>query len=115
LAASISWQLKVKAYRALPHLVATAKAGKTITYKELGDKIGLHHRPLQYVFGYIRDDICRRHDLPMLNALVVNADTQEPGGGWLPAGFQADVDEEQARVTALGDWEAALREIGFDI
>ena len=110
---TISQELQIKAYRALPHLVAAAKAGETLTYKELGDRIGLHHRPLRFVLDYIRDEICRRHGLPMLNAIVGNADTGMPGESWLPAGLDARIEDEQAKVRAVEDWEAALREFGF--
>ncbi|MXZ46885.1 MAG: hypothetical protein F4Z08_07860 [Chloroflexi bacterium] len=113
MAEGISWQIKVKAYRALPHLVEAARAGTTLTYKELGEKIELHHRPLRYALDFIRDDICRRHGLPLLNSIVVNGDTGEPGDGWLPDGVHADLSEEQARVRALADWDAKLKEFGF--
>ena len=107
------------AYRALPHLVCCAHLGKTITYKELGGKIGIHHRPVRFLLGYIRDEICRRRGLPLLNVIVVSKSTGLPGKGFLPEDLSHLTDEEYRRrfeelrdeVFAYAGWDALLRDL----
>ena len=64
---------------ALPYLVYYAKKGKTLTYKELAEKINSHPIALSYMLGYIRDDICLKRGLPMISVIVVRTDTGLPG------------------------------------
>lgn len=54
---------------------------KLIRYGELGDKIGIHHRPVRFVLGVIQD-YCLKHQLPPLTILVVN-ESGEPGNGFI--------------------------------
>lgn len=69
---------------ALPHLVRHAQMGKTLTYKQLGEKIDRHYRnAVPKLLGYIRDEICIKNDLPMLNAIVINNQTKLPGDSFL--------------------------------
>lgn len=67
-------------------LLECARDMRTITYRELSRLSDLApsgigaHRPL----GFIRDELCRRHDLPWLSALAVSASDMRPGDNWLP-------------------------------
>ena len=53
----------------------------TISYGVLGERIGVHHRPLRRPLGYIRDEVCRRYDRPWLQMIVVNGGTKRPSEG----------------------------------
>ncbi len=109
------------AYRALPHLVYYAHLGKPITYGELGRRIGIHHRPVRFLLGYIRDEICRRRGLPLLNVIVVNKITRLPGQSFLPEDLSHLTDEEYKRrfeelrdeVFAYAGWDTLLRDLGL--
>lgn len=72
---------------ALPHLVHHAQIKEPLTYKQLGEKIDRHYRnAVPNLLGYIRDEICRKNDLPMLNVIVINNKTKLPGDSFLPEG-----------------------------
>ena len=110
-----------KAELALPHLVDYAKRGSAVTYKELGHKVDLHPRPLRYVLGYIRDEICVPKGLPLINSIVVNQDTRLPGESFLvdEAGpltweqYRQTVQAEQKRVFDYTAWDALLADLGL--
>lgn len=113
---------RAKALEAIPFLVSAAEQRETMTYKELGTKIGMHHRPVRYVLGYVRDEILVPRSLPLLNCLVVNADSRIPGESWLPAGEHlADTDAERKQqfedfrdlVFDHPDWRSLLDELGL--
>ena len=112
-----------RAYLALPHLVHRARIRKTVTYGELARKIGCHHRAVQHFLGYIRDEICAPRGLPLINAIVVNQDTQMPGGGWLPGGVHhLSIDERQQKyekfrdkVFACHEWDSLLQALGLSM
>lgn len=71
-----------RAKRAWPYLAKRANAGKEpITYKELCDKLGLHHRAAGYFLGVIQK-YCKANKFPSLQALVVNKRTRLPGHGY---------------------------------
>ncbi len=70
-----------RAFLAWPILIKSAKKGETITYKKLGDKIGIHHRTVRYVLGLIQD-YCMEEKLPPLTILIVNQ-SGKPGGGFI--------------------------------
>jgi len=76
-----------RAFDAWPILVERAISGKTITYKQLGDAIGIHHRTVRYVLGLIQD-YCMEEKLPPLTILIVNQ-SGKPGEGF----FAWDVDD----------------------
>jgi hypothetical protein len=105
--------------RLLPHLVQAAKTSKTPTYGELASKIGVHHRVLSHVLGYIRDEIIIPRGLPLINAIVVNGNTGLPGESWLPQGTSHLIGEEYQReyikyrdqVLAYKGWDALLKEL----
>ena len=54
----------------------------TITYGDLAEQVGAHQRNMNRPLGYIRDEICRRHGLPWLSVLAVNARSRWPGNAW---------------------------------
>ena len=110
-----------KAYRALPHLVYYAYLENTITYGELGRRIGIYHRSLSFLLGYIRDEICRRRGLPLLNVIVVYKSNGLPGKSFLPEDLNHLTDEEYRRrfeelrdeVFAYVGWYTLLTDLGL--
>lgn len=109
------------AYRALPHLVCCTHLQETITYGELGRRIGKHHRTMQFLLGYIRDEICFKRGLPLLNVIVVNKNSGLPGKSFLREGTSHFTDEEYRRrfeelrdeVFAYAGWDALLTDLGL--
>lgn len=72
-----------RARRAWPYLARRANSSKDpYTYKELTDKLGLHHRSAAFFLGVIQD-YCRNKTWPPLQALVVNKRTRLPGSGYV--------------------------------
>jgi hypothetical protein len=105
----------------LTHLVRAAQRRETPTYGQLGDAIGRHHRTIPDVLGYIRDDICHPRNLPLINAIVINARTKLPGDAFLPEGTE-DLTKDQYKlafeahrdeVFAHTGWNDLLRELGL--
>ena len=70
-----------RALHAWPILTATAKWKKTLTYLQLGNKLGIHHRAVRFVLGPIQD-YCIEERLPPLTILVVNG-SGHPGSGFI--------------------------------
>jgi hypothetical protein len=71
-----------RARKAWPFLARKANnGGGPFTYKELCDKLGLHHRAAGFFLGVIQEH-CRENYLPPLQALVVNKKTRLPGSGY---------------------------------
>lgn len=74
------------------HLKMLASQMRVESYGEIAAAIGkAEGRPiapvsLSYPLGFIRDEICRKHGLPWLNALAVNGDSWLPGDSFLPSG-----------------------------
>ena len=109
------------AYLLLPHLVSHAKMGETITYKEVADKIGVHYRTISHPLGYIRDDICDKQNLPLINVLVVRKDNNLPGDRFLSGGTKSLSDSEvkykfekkKADVFSYTKWDDLLRNLGL--
>ena len=89
----------------LPHLARCAKARETITYTELGALIGHPAFFLSGPLDYLRDQILLRHDLPRLDALVVNAETKEAG-----ASFYADGREQISEAEYSDCWSRTCRD-----
>jgi hypothetical protein len=105
----------------LPHLILAAQQRQILTYGELADKIGKHHRAIRHALGYIRDEICTPRKLPYLTAIVINQDTQLPGESFLPEGTE-HLDEEAYKqafrthrdaVFNCQEWDALLRDLGL--
>jgi hypothetical protein len=72
-----------RAKKAWPLLVQRAKEknGSPFTYGELCAELGLHPRSASWFLGVIQS-YCKRHNLPPLQALVVNKKTRLPGRGY---------------------------------
>ena len=70
-----------RAFRAWNVLIDYAEKKETITYKELGDKLGVHHRTCRYFLDYIQN-FCIEERLPPLTILVVNQ-KGELGNGFI--------------------------------
>ncbi|BBB62388.1 hypothetical protein UNDKW_4115 [Undibacterium sp. KW1] len=75
-------------------LAMVARSKSTITYGELGARIGVHHRAIRYVLGPIQD-YCLESLLPPITILVVNGSGKH-GDGFiahdkndLESGFEA--------------------------
>lgn len=62
-------------------LVEVARNRRTVTYLELGVRIGVHHRAIRFVLGPIQD-YCLESRLPPLTILVVNG-SGRPGTGFI--------------------------------
>jgi len=54
-----------RAQKAWVKLVKLAKSQKFCSYKELGDYIGIHHRPVRYPLELIQE-YCMLNNLPLL-------------------------------------------------
>ena len=96
-----------RAYLAWPILTGQAEKGKNVTYKTLGDTIGIHHRTVRYVLGLIQD-YCLEEKLPPLTILVVNQ-SGKPGGG-----FTAwDLDNYEEGFNKVSEFNWSLLENPF--
>lgn len=103
----------------LPHLARCAKEGRTITYNELGRLIG--HPPfyLGRPLDILRDEVFLRHNLPRLDALVVNQDSGEAGESFYQGGreslddeaYHELLEEERGRVFAFQRWDDVVANI----
>jgi putative restriction endonuclease len=71
-----------RAFKAWAILTNCAIKRDFVTYKELGDIIGIHHRAVRYVLGLIQD-YCMSNELPPLTILVNNKNTGKPGDGFI--------------------------------
>ncbi len=113
--------IKEYGYRLLPFLVEAARTRKIHTYGEMAAKIDVHHRVLNNVLGFIRDEICIPNKLPFINAIVINADTRLPGDSWLPEGtshlsadeYKHEFEKFRDEVFAYPDWEVLLNKLGL--
>jgi putative restriction endonuclease len=72
-----------RARKAWIKLVELAKSHEICSYKEVGDFIGTHHRPVRYVLRLIQD-YCLYNNLPPITILVVNG-SGKPGQGFIAA------------------------------
>jgi putative restriction endonuclease len=72
-----------RAQKAWIKLVELAKSQKNCSYKELGDFIGIHHRPVRYPLELIQN-YCLNNNLPPITILVVNG-SGKPGSGFIAA------------------------------
>ncbi len=99
-----------RAYAAWQILINVAKAGGSITYKELGSAIGIHHRVVSHVLSVIQDH-CLSEKLPPLTILIVNKKTKNPGVGFIAW----DVDDISAGFASVYayNWVALLNPFEF--
>jgi len=108
-------------YQLLPFLVQAARKRELHSYGDYAEKIGAHHRVLNHVLGFIRDEVCIPRQLPLINAIAVNAETGLPGESWLPEGTSHLTPEEYNHqfekfrddVFAYQGWEALLKDLGL--
>lgn len=101
------------------HLCKMARRMRVETYGEIAAAIGTSEGreiapvSLGHPLGFIRDEICLKNGLPLLNALAVNGDTWRPGDSFLPAGMSFGRSEDvlwRASVSAVFayPWETVL-------
>ena len=88
-----------RARRAWPKLVAAAKRGQPLSYKELTESIGLHWRAASWLLGVIQR-YCAKMGLPRLQALAVNKQTRVPGKGYAGERGRRAHQQEVQRVSA---------------
>jgi putative restriction endonuclease len=93
---SISWESI--AARTWPILTSAAAKKETLSYKELGSQIGLHHRSVKFALDVIYR-YCLQTDLPALTGIVLRQDSGAPGKGFT-AWDNEDLDTGLARVFA---------------
>lgn len=98
-----------RAYRAWPMLIKRAENRTTITYGELGQALGVHHRAVRYVLSVIQD-YCLEERLPPLTILIVNA-SGRPGTGFIAFDLE-NFDEGLERVYDF-DWRGIENPFGF--
>lgn len=104
------------AIKMLPHLIETAKEGKRTSYQEIAEAIGSESRLFSRPLAFIRDDICRRHNLPPLTAIVENKGSDRPLNSFDPdklsslskAEYEAHKQEMLERVYGYEKWDRAL-------
>ena len=123
-----------RARRALPILVRQAQARQKITYSYLAEKLGMYHRNLNHVCGCIGSAIEElsedkhygdKHKIPLINAIVVNKNTGEPGGGigyYIDKYREGNKAERKKIMTEMDlynkifdytDWPLVLKEFGL--
>ena len=109
------------AMRILPEMIRCAQLRQTITYGDLAHRADLHHRALPWALGYIRDELCDARGLPLLNVIVINKDTGEPGVSFLPDGTDhlSRAEYTQAfelirdQVFACDRWDSLMKDLGL--
>lgn len=82
-----------RAYVLWSILVNCARKKETITYKEVSEKMGIHHRVLRWPLGLIQDH-CSQEKLPHLTILVVNAQKRVPGDGFI----DSNIDDKETAL-----------------
>lgn len=98
-----------RVYRAWNILTERAKLRIPITYKQLGDALGMHHRPVRFILGPIQS-YCLAEHLPALTILVVNQHGV-PGSGFIaldPERFDEGLEEVYAK-----DWSVEANPYAF--
>jgi len=111
--------VKQNAMKVLPLLVYQAQKGDLLTYGDVYRETGVFYRnPLSNALGYIRDKLCAPRKLPLLNVLVVRADTMLPGRDFLAEGteslsdieFQEEFEKHKQNVFEYDRWGELLTE-----
>ncbi|MCZ7682414.1 MAG: hypothetical protein M5U28_27945 [Sandaracinaceae bacterium] len=93
------------------YLKACASQMRTVHYGEIAEHVGLAAAGMGVPLRFIRDEVCRKHGFPWLNALAVSADDWRPGKMFLPEGVDVDRDEEllwrgMVLQVFVFDWES---------
>lgn len=99
-----------RAYKAWNILTDSAKNRRPTNYKELGDKIGIHHRAVRYVLGLIQD-YCMDNEYPPLTILVNNKNTGKPGDGFIAWDIENSGDGEK-KVYEY-NWKSLINPFGY--
>jgi hypothetical protein len=105
------------AIKMLPHLIMCAKTGRQTSYEELGEAMNIQSRLFSKPLAFIRDDICLRHGLPPLTAVVENKGADRPINSFAPAQLDQLTKPEYERlknrslkqVFDYPKWDMALR------
>ncbi len=100
-----------RAFRAWPILIEVARHRNTITYGELGAKLGIHHRAVRYVLGILQD-YCLEENLPPLTILIVNG-SGKPGTGFIA--YDLSRFEKGLAVVWDWNWEAQENPFAFSV
>jgi len=98
-----------RAFRAWPILTQRAKDRSTITYGELGQALGVHHRAVRYVLSVIQD-YCIEEGLQPLTILIVNSSGM-PGTGFIALDLE-NFEEGLEKVYNF-DWDGIENPFGF--
>lgn len=99
-----------RAAKAWDVLTERAAMGKTISYKELGAKVGVHFRVLKWPLGLIQDYCLDRY--PPLTSLVVHArGDQLPGDGFIAWDVE-NLADGQRKVYEF-EWSAIANPFGY--
>lgn len=105
-----------KAREAFEYLKSCASDMRTVTYKELGDAVGLPAIATGTPLGYIRDHICLPRKLPLLNSIAVQSKSRRPGESFLREGLKTEMDDELFwRGLVLQVFAFIWDEVPFDI
>lgn len=70
-----------RAFHMWDELIMLASQKNSVTYKQLAQRLGLHHRVLRYPLELIQNHCLEAH-LPALTVLVVNSYSGKPGAGF---------------------------------
>lgn len=109
----------------LPILVRQAMAGQMITYGDLGEELGLHHRTLRHPLGCIREVLSEMstqwaEEIPQIQGIVVNKQTRLPGESVYFLRHNPDtrqreeiVEEVLRQVFSYPRWLDVLEELGL--
>ena len=117
---------QTRAQTILPILVRQAMARQKITYKNLGDEIGVHHRALRYPLDCVGNTVLElgkrwSEEIPPIQTLVVNKGTGLPGKGVdflrervvTPREKEAIVEEKLVKVFSYPKWLDVLEPLGL--
>lgn len=75
-----------RAYRTWNILTQYASNRSSITYGQLGKRLGIHHRPTRFILDLIQN-YCLEENLSPLTILAVNQTTRLPGPGFIAWGI----------------------------
>jgi putative restriction endonuclease len=97
----ISWEHKSAG--AWPILTRVASEHGTLSYKDLGDAIGVHHRSVRLVLDVIQK-YCLDTGLPPLTAIVIGKQQRRPGSGF--TAWDLDDLDTGFKLVYSKDWNA---------
>ncbi len=85
-----------RAYRTWNILTQSASNRSSITYGQLANRLGIHHRPTRFILDLIQN-YCLEENHPPLTILAVNQKTMLPGPGFIAWGID-NLDEGRQQV-----------------